>query len=204
MGIYEDYVLPRLINWACCSSSLERQRAKIVPLATGDVLELGIGTGFNLPHYDTEKVRHLIGIDPSRKGWELAEQKLSETSLEVEFLEASAEQLPLDSDSIDTIVVTYTLCTIPNVIQSLTEARRVLRPDGRLLFCEHGAAPDKNVLRFQKFIQPVWGVCGGGCQLSREIPSIIKESGFKIEELESMYLPGWRFTTYNYWGIARP
>lgn len=205
MGFYDRYVLPHLIGWACACSPVRRQREKIVPRATGVVLELGFGSGLNLPHYDRAKVSKLYGLEPGAGMLARARGQLRGTSIPVEILNETAEQLSLPPASVDTVVVTYTLCSIPDAVAALQGARRALKPGGRLLFCEHGAAPDPGVRRWQGRIEPVWRVIGGGCHLTRDIPGLIRAGGFEIEQLDTMYLPGApRWSGFNYWGAARP
>ena len=203
MNVYEKYVLPRLVNLACGFKPMMKQREKIVPLAEGRVLEIGIGSGLNLPYYSAGKVSHLWGLDPSRESWALAQDRQRELGFEVEFIEASAEDIPLDNSCADTVLVTYTICTIPDTRFALEEARRVLKPGGKLLFCEHGLAPDKNVQRWQNRLNPVWNKFGGGCNLNRAIPELIEQAGFSIHSMDSMYIPGWKPASFNYWGVAR-
>jgi ubiquinone/menaquinone biosynthesis C-methylase UbiE len=179
-----------------------RQREKVVPSARGRVLEVGIGSGLNLPYYDTTEVERVFGLDPSTEITRMAAAAASQAHFDVEFLTAGAEDIPLDSASVDTVLVTYTLCSIPRVVQALREMARVLRPGGRLLFCEHGSAPDANVRRWQDRIDPLWSRVGGGCHLNRDIPALLGQGGFEIEDLETMYLPGWRPASFNYWGSA--
>jgi ubiquinone/menaquinone biosynthesis C-methylase UbiE len=202
MGIYAKYILPSLINIACGLSPFVEQRKKIIPLATGNVLEIGIGTGLNLPLYNHKKVIRLTAIDPSFATWKKCTVDTKKLGFNFKFIIASAEQLPFDEYSFDTVVVTYSLCTIPDAKKALVEMRRVLKPEGLLLFCEHGIAPDKRVQRVQDKINPIWREVAGGCNLNRNIPQIIEESGFKNIKLETIYIPGWKPLSYNYWGTA--
>lgn len=202
MGFYNSYVLPRVINKICAIKPAMRQRRKVVPLARGNVLEIGIGSGLNLPLYDAGNVGKIWGLEPSTEIWALASQRVAESPIPVEFLEAGAEAIPLDDDCADTIMLTYTLCTIPDPETALAEMRRVLKPEGQLIFCEHGAAPDPSVHKWQKRMDPIWSKLAGGCHLSREIPGMLEAAGFKVNQLDSMYLPGWRPATFNYWGCA--
>jgi ubiquinone/menaquinone biosynthesis C-methylase UbiE len=179
-----------------------KQREKVVPLAEGRVLEIGIGSGLNLPFYSPSKVKHLWGLDPSPETWSLAPYKHRKFEFDIEFIEASAENIPLDRGSADTVLITYTICTIPDAISALREARRVLRPGGSLLFCEHGLAPDEKVQRWQHRLTPLWKAVGGGCHLNRPIPELIEEAGFSIRSMDTMYLPGWKPASFNYWGVA--
>jgi len=204
MGLYEKYVVPHVINCACGTKPIRYQRKKVVPLCEGTVLEIGIGTGFNLPYYDASKVTKVIGLDPSEKSWELAAERAKEVSFPVEFIGLPGEQIPLADNSVDTVLVTFSLCTIPDPMQALAGMRRVLKAGGKLVFCEHGAAPDADVLKWQNRVNPVWKVFFGGCNLNRFMPAIIEGSGFRIDTLEQMYLPSTpRIAGYNYWGVAQ-
>lgn len=200
--MYEKYCLPYLIDFACGLKPMHKQREKVVPLASGRVLEIGIGTGLNLRHYDTTKVEKLIGLDPAMSMHRLARKRIDDAGLSVELIGLPAEKIPLEDDCIDTIVMTYTLCTIPKPVEALREMRRVLAPGGKLLFVEHGKAPDDNVHRMQSRLQPVWGPMAGGCHLGRDIPALLNQAGFRTDEFEQMYVPGPKVFTYNYWGSA--
>ena len=204
MGIYQKYMLPRMTHFVCGLKPTMEQREKVVPLAEGRVLEIGIGSGLNLPYYMPGKIEHLWGLDPSREILALAEKNRVPVDFDIELIEAPAESIPLDNNSADSAIITYTLCTIPSVLQALEEVRRVLKPGGRLIFCEHGAAPDRNVRRWQDALTPAWKVVGGGCHLNRQVPELLEQGGFKIEEMETMYIPGWKPACFNYWGIAKP
>lgn len=202
MSFYERKILPKLINFACGLGPMMKQRAKVVPLAKGNVLEIGIGSGLNLSFYDKDKVNSLIGIDPSIETWALNENLTQELGFEFNYFQTGAEKLPIDNQSMDTVVITYTLCTIPNANLAFEEIRRVLKPNGKILFVEHGKAPDTEVLKWQNRINPMWKKIGGGCNLNRDIPQIFKYNGFKIPDLKTMYLPGWKPASYNFWGVA--
>lgn len=203
MSWYEEKILPSLINMACSTKPTRRQREKIVPRAKGDVLEIGFGSGLNLPHYDRDRVRRIWGLEPSVGMRRLARDAISRGSLEVELIDLPGEDLPLDDNSVDTVLVTYTLCTIPEAVQALEGVRRVLKPEGELLYCEHGKAPDPGVLKWQERLNPTWKRFAGGCNIQRDIPAILDESGFVVEDDNRMYLPGLRALSYNYWGAAR-
>lgn len=202
MGIYSKYILPRLINTACSASTVSKQRAKIIPLAKGEVLEVGIGSGLNLPFYQKDKVKTIWGLEPQIELLSMAKMEAEKHEFSVQLLQASAEDIPLDNHQFDTIVITYTLCSIPQAKLALTEMRRVLKPNGQVLFCEHGAAPDPEVLKWQNRINPIWKRVGGGCNLNRRIPELFEETGFHIPDLQTMYIPGWRPACFNYWGNA--
>ncbi len=204
LSFYDKYILPKFLNCACGSKPINYQREKIVPLAEGTVLDVGIGSGLNIPYYNKSKIKYLYGLDPSIELLNLAKPLAKKNELEIEFLECGAEAIPLPNDSIDTVVITYTLCTIPDTQLSNEEIMRVLKPNGKLLFCEHGLAPDINVVKWQKRINPIWNKIAGGCNLNRDIPNLIRSSGFKILNMEEMYLPSTpKFAGYNYWGVAK-
>jgi ubiquinone/menaquinone biosynthesis C-methylase UbiE len=197
--------LPRVLEWTCGSKPVRRQRQKVVPLAEGRVLEIGIGTGLNLPFYDAAKVERIIGLEPAEQMLRRAKARSGNLPFEVAYLALEGERIPLDRQSVDTVLVTYTLCTIPDAMNALEGMRRVLKPGGRLIFCEHGIAPDAAVRRWQNRLNPLWGRLGGGCNLNRDIPALIEGSGFDIDDLSNAYLPGTpRFAGFNYWGTAKP
>jgi len=181
-----------------------RQRQKVVPQAHGEVLEIGIGSGLNLPFYDAARVSKVWGLEPSPEMRAMAAKAAAAVPIEVEMLAFAGHEIPLEDRSVDTVVTTYTLCTIPDTADALQQMRRVLRPGGELLFCEHGVAPDRSVRRQQDFINPLWRRLGGGCNLNRAIPELIEAGGFELSRLETMYIPGWRPACFNYWGSAVP
>lgn len=199
---YERHVLPAVLDFACGLPMVTRQRERVVPLARGRVLEVGIGTGLNMPHYAAEQVESITGVDPALRMHEKARARIRRSGLKVELVGLSAERLPLSNASFDTVLLTYTLCSIPDPLAALREMRRVLAPGGRLLFCEHGRAPDASVRRWQARLQPWWGPIAGGCQLGRDIPALLVEAGFRLDTLESAYIPGPRPLAFNYWGQA--
>lgn len=204
MSFYNKYILPKVLNCACASKPINYQRDKIVPLAEGVVLDIGIGSGLNIPFYNKTKIKQLYGLDPSKELLDIAKSVAKKENLEIEFLECGAESIPLLDKSIDTVLITYTMCTIPDVALSNSEIIRVLKDDGKLLFCEHGLAPDKNIAKWQERINPLWSKIAGGCNLNRDIPNLISSSGFKISNMEEMYLPSTpKFAGYNYWGVAK-
>lgn len=202
MGVYDRYVLPTLTHWACSSKPNMKQREKIVPLAEGEVLEIGLGSGLNLSYYDTAKVHKLWGLEPSEGMRKLAKKNLGDSELDVEMIDLPGEEIPLDSSSVDTVVITYTLCSIPDAVRALRGVRRVLRPEGRLLFCEHGLAPDENVQKWQHRLNPVWQRLSGGCNIDRDVPELLRSAGFRVITDERMYIPGVKLLSYNYWGSA--
>lgn len=201
-SFYERLVLPRLLDFAMRQEPIRRQRAKVVPRATGRVLEVGIGSGRNLPFYDRTRVSSVIGLEPSPELRAMAEERAREAGLDVEWIPLGGESIPLDDASVDTVLTTYTLCTIGGVERALGEMRRVLRPGGLLLFSEHGRAPDADVRRWQDRLNPLWQRIGGGCNLNRPIADLVSRAGFEPQDLESMYVPGPRPMTWTTWGSA--
>lgn len=183
---------------------MSRQRGLVVPQAEGDVLEVGMGSGLNLPFYDPTRVRRVWGLDPAPEMVPWAQEAARGAPFPVELIRARGEEIPLVSRSADTVVLTYTLCTIADPLPSLREMARVLKPGGRLLFCEHGAAPDEGVRRWQRLLNPAWRRLSGGCHLDRDIPRLLREGGFHLKSLESGYIGVWRPAGYNYWGAAAP
>lgn len=203
MGFYSRVVLPRLVTCACGTKPVLRQRQKVVPRARGRVLEIGFGAGQNLPHYDRQRVDSVVGVDPCDVSWGLAAERVDAAPFDVEFVEGSAEELPLRDDSFDSVLLTFALCTIPHPDRALAELRRVLRPEGELVFCEHGRAPDSGVARWQDRVNPLWRRVFGGCNLNRDIPALIEAAGFRLGAVEQMYLPGTpRIAGFNTWGVA--
>ncbi|MBV9531450.1 MAG: class I SAM-dependent methyltransferase [Bradyrhizobium sp.] len=203
MGFYQDQILPILINLSMRQKNLTAYRGRVVPAAEGRVLEIGIGSGLNLPFY-SPTVQKVIGLDPSPKLLAMARRTERAGSGKVDFVEGSAEEIPVDNASIDTVVTTWTLCSIPDASRALGEMRRVLRPGGRLLFVEHGRAPDPNVVRWQDRLTPIWKRIGGGCHLNRAIGMLIEGAGFQFDRLETGYMRGPKPMTFMYEGSARP
>jgi ubiquinone/menaquinone biosynthesis C-methylase UbiE len=203
MSFYQRHVLPRLVHLAMRQKQLMPFRRQVIDAAEGRVLEIGIGSGLNLPLYGST-VRAVFGLDPSPELLRMARTRSATTSVPIEFIEASAETIPLDSGSMDTVVTTWTLCSIPNAPRALAEMRRVLRPGGGLLFVEHGRAPEPGVARWQDWLDPLWSRLAGGCHLNRKIDGLISGSGFRIDSLEHARLPGPRTHSFLYQGRARP
>jgi len=199
MGLYDRYVLPRLLDGCCGQGPIRDQRAKVVPLAEGRVLEFGIGSGLNLPLYDPARVVRVIGVDPAPEMLARARRRATGLPFTVELVGADAAAARLDRASVDTVVVTYSLCTIPEAAAALDAARQALRPGGRLLFCEHGRAAEAGVARWQDRLTPVWRRIAGGCRLDRDVPAMLDGAGFAVDRLETFYLPrvprplGWHF-----------
>lgn len=202
MGFYDSVILPKLLHLACGLGVVNDQRNKVVPFATGRVLEVGIGSGLNLPYYTRDRIEKITGLDPSGEMLEMAQRAATEVDLQVDFITGSAEQLPLPDRSVDTVLVTYTMCTIPDINAALAEMRRVLKPGGELIFCEHGLSNDERVRRWQDRMDGFWGRFTGGCHLNRDIPALIEQAGFQIKSLEHAYIPGWKPACFNFFGRA--
>ena len=203
MGFYQDQILPLLINLSMRQKNLVAYRNRVVPAAEGRVLEIGIGSGLNLPFYSSN-ARQVIGLDPSLKLLAMARRSRRTVFRYLEFIGGSAEKIPLNSGSVDTVVTTWTLCSIPAALDALREMHRVLKPSGRLLFVEHGRAPEVNVQWWQDRLTPIWKPLSGGCHLNRAIGSLIEDAGFQFERLETGYMRGPKPMTFMYEGSARP
>ncbi|WP_435979133.1 class I SAM-dependent methyltransferase [Psychrobacter sp. DM4] len=202
MNPYERYVLPKMIDMACSTGNVMKARASIVPQSVGEVLEIGLGSGLNLAFYDADKVSTIIGVDPAAQMQTLARERAADISIPVEVLAVDVQGIAAETDRFDTIVMTFTLCSIKDPLPALKEMARVLKPNGRLLFCEHGLAPDPTVERWQHRLTPFWKPMAGGCHLDRDIPALIRAGGFVIDDLTAEYLPGPRPMTYVYSGSA--
>jgi ubiquinone/menaquinone biosynthesis C-methylase UbiE len=203
MGFYSDVILPRLCDFAMRNKLLLPIRQRVIGAAEGRVLEIGVGSGLNLPFYRPQ-VAEVLALEPAPRLVAMARTAAHGASIPVRFLEASAEAIPLDHHSVDTIVTTWTLCSIPHAATALADMRRVLRPGGKLLFVEHGLAPDESVRRWQDLITPAWRCISGGCHLNRPIRAMIEGAGFRFDRIETGYIPGPRPMTFMYEGSARP
>lgn len=201
-ALYERHVLPHLIDYACGMGAVMKTRAQVVPLAEGEVLEIGIGSGLNLSFYDPARVQLIVGVDPSADMQKLARQRAEQISIPVEMIALELGQIQAEDARFDSIVCTFTLCTIPDAVAALREMRRVLKPGGKLLFSEHGLAPDASVVRWQNRLTPLWKPLAGGCHLNRDIPALLEAGGFTIGQLETSYLKGPRPMTWVYRGWA--
>jgi ubiquinone/menaquinone biosynthesis C-methylase UbiE len=201
MGFYADHILPRLINLAMRNGQLVPYRRRVLALAEGRVLEIGMGSGQNLPFY-TASATAIFGLEPHPKLLAMASTKAS--IIPSTLLEASAESLPLNDASIDTVVATWTLCSIPDVTAALAEIHRVLKPDGQFLFVEHGLAQDEGVRRWQHRMTPMWKRLAGGCHLDRPIAVLLRNAGFEVTRLDTGYMKGPKPMTFMYEGSARP
>ncbi len=202
MGFYDRHILPHLIDCTCGMGDVMKARSLIVPRARGKVLEIGIGSGLNLGFYDPAKVEHIFGVDPSAEMQLKARKRAANIGIPVDTVPLVIEQIGAADASFDTVVCTFTLCTIPDPVPALKEMRRVLKPGGELLFCEHGLAPDAGVRLWQNRLTPLWKPLAGGCHLNRNIPDLIAAGGFEISELDAHYLPGPKPMTYVYSGVA--
>jgi SAM-dependent methyltransferase len=203
MSLYSRHILPRIIDWFMRNEEASRLRARSVPAARGVVLEIGFGSGLNLPFY-TSAVTKIYGVDPSAELLAMARARIADVPFPVELLNQPAERIPLPDRSVDTGVVTWSLCSIANPEAALEEMRRVLRPDGSLIFVEHGLSPDAKVRAWQNRLNPFWRRLAGGCHLNRKVDDLIRAGGFSISNLDTEYIPGPRPMTYTYLGIGTP
>jgi ubiquinone/menaquinone biosynthesis C-methylase UbiE len=203
MSLYAKYLLPRLIDLAMRKKAATSERARFIPAASGVVLEIGAGSALNIPFYG-RAVERLYALDPSMELWRLGRHRVLDVRFPIEFLQSSAESIPLGNDTLDTVVSTWTLCTIPDPRAALEEIRRVLRPDGTLIFIEHGWSPDARVRAWQERLNPLWKRVAGGCNLDRQIEQLIARAGFQISSLERGYGEGPKPFAYLYRGLARP
>jgi ubiquinone/menaquinone biosynthesis C-methylase UbiE len=205
VGLYQTHVLPRLVDRLCGNEAIGELRAAVVPRAAGRVLEVGFGTGLNLRWYDASRVERLIALEPAPEMLARARERSRAAPFPVEPVALEGERIPLEPASVDSVVVTFTLCTIPEPLLALEGMRRVLRPGGRLLFLEHGRAPDERVARWQARWNPLWSRVFGGCRLDRDVPALLRAGGFRIDELESAWVPGApRIAGFCHRGSASP
>lgn len=204
MSLWNDRVLPHLVEKACRSSAILAERTRWVPRAHGEVLEVGVGSGLNLAFYDASKVSKVTGLDPSAPLLARAAERASSTAIPVELLHGHAEQLPFAKETFDSAVITYSLCSVDDPARALAELRRVLRPGGELVFVEHGLAPDPATQRWQRWLTPVWRRVGGGCRLDRDIAAILRDAGYRSDDLRADYAEGARWLSYTFEGTARP
>ncbi|MET4691156.1 class I SAM-dependent methyltransferase [Sinorhizobium fredii] len=202
MGIYRDVILPKLCDLSMRNERLHPYRTRVIGAAEGRVLEIGSGSGLNLPFYRPD-VREILALEPDPALLAMA-RRVPHSEMPINFIEASAEAIPLDDNSVDTVVTTWTLCTIPGAATALAEMRRVLRPEGKLLFVEHGLSPDRGVRWWQDNLTPIWRRIGGGCHLNRPIRLMIEGAGFRIDRIETGYIRGPKPMTFMYEGSARP
>ena len=205
MAFYKDRVYPHLVTMLGNPKPIREVRQRILPLAEGRVLEIGVGPGVNFVHYDPAKVSKVYALEPNLGMIRMAEQQRRRTELDVEFLDLPGERIPLEDGSVDTVVSTFTLCTIPGVVEAIRGIRRVLRPGGKFIFFEHGLSPDPRVRRWQRWSEPLFHLAFEGCHVTRDIPSLIREGGFKIEQMDTAYLaPFPKSGSHCWWGTAIP
>jgi ubiquinone/menaquinone biosynthesis C-methylase UbiE len=203
MGIYANCIVPHLVHLAMRNRRLLPRRERVIAAADGRVLEIGVGSGLNLPFYSS-RVREVVGVDPAPRLLAMARRAAETSAVPVTLIEGSAEAIPLEDNSIDTAVTTWTLCTIPDAARALVDVRRVLRLGGQLLFIEHGLAPEDNVRRWQDRLTPVWRRISGGCHLNRPIRSLIEAAGYRIATIDTAYMEGPKPMAYLYEGRAVP
>jgi ubiquinone/menaquinone biosynthesis C-methylase UbiE len=203
VNIYDRFVLPQILDLVMQQRQLEKYRSELIAAATGRVLEIGIGSGLNFTSYG-KQVQLVIGIDPSPRLLAMARRRAAAAGIRAELVQASATAIPLADHTVDTVVMTWALCSIPDPMAALGEMRRVLKPDGRLLFVEHGLAPEPGVEHCQQRLTPVWRHVSGGCHLDRKMDDLIRSAGFEFTELRTGYARGPRIFTYMYEGCARP
>jgi len=203
-AFYDKHIMPRMVNHLCGDKHITAQRQLVVPNAKGVVLELGVGSGLNLALYDKSKVKKLVGIDPHEQMCTLAKQRIEDAPVRPEMVIESAEIMTFENKMFDTVVITYTLCSIPDAAKALSEVRRVMKPKAQVLFCEHARAPDANIVRWQDRLNGLWGTFAGGCNINRDMPKLFEEGGFKLDELERYYLkPFPRILGFHTRGVAR-
>ena len=203
MGFYEEYILPRGIDWGMSGERFSRLRKQYLEGVRGRVLEVGFGSGLNLPHY-SHRVSHLYALDPSLLGRRLAAPRIQEVSFPVEFVELEGPQIALPDRSVDAVVSTWTVCTIPDPVAALKEIRRVLKPEGRYTFLEHGRSPDRRVARLQNLWNPIQKWAFGGCHVNRRIDQLVLAADLRLLEYENFYMEGPKVLTYMYGGTASP
>ena len=202
MSLYENYFLPKLLDFCCGMEGFQNKRSQIVPMAHGRVLEIGIGSGLNFEHYNFDKIDEIVGVDPAVSSIAIARSRSSQYNSKISFIESRAESIALESGSFDCVVVGYSLCTIPEPLKALAEARRLMKPTGSLLFMEHGLAPEQNIQKWQHRLTPGWKKIAGGCNLNRDIADLISASGFQFKSLKKKYIKGPKILSFQYYGEA--
>jgi SAM-dependent methyltransferase len=200
--LYDSYVCPHFINWAMQAKPIKKQREKVIPLARGRVLEIGMGSGLNLEYYNKLYVSEVFGVEPDSVLLEKAKIRAYQNNIDLNIQKLQAELLPYENSTFDTVVSTYTMCSIAKLEDAMKEIKRVLKKEGSFIFSEHGRSPDKNIYKWQKRLNPIQKRIGGGCHLDINIPEVIKNADFKISAIDSMYIPGPKFLSYHYWGSA--
>lgn len=204
MGFYGRHILPHVINCACGTRPIQRQRKKVAPFVNGVVLELGFGSGRNIEFLDPARIAKLYAVEPEDGMRALSVKAAKDAPFPIEVRSEFAETLTIPERSVDTLLLTYVVCTIPDPVSALQACRKFLKPDAKVVFCEHGLAPDEDVRKTQRGVEPIWKRMAGGCHLTRDIPDVLKSSGYAIDRMEQMYLPKTpRFAGFNVWGEAR-
>jgi ubiquinone/menaquinone biosynthesis C-methylase UbiE len=202
-AFYDRHIMPRLIGCACATKPIMKQRAKIVPQAAGDVLELGMGGGLNLAFYDPRKVVRVTGVDPSEALRARALKAPRPDGLDVRMEAGVGEALPFEDQRFDCVICTFTLCSVESPTEVLAEAKRVLKPGGRFLFCEHGLSPDVGIAVWQRRIEPLWKMIAGDCHLTRPVAETLRRGGLTLDKVETMSLPNSpRIAAWNEWGVG--
>jgi ubiquinone/menaquinone biosynthesis C-methylase UbiE len=205
MAFYRNHVYPEVVSVLGNPPPIQKIRERIIPLAHGTVLEIGVGPGVNFPHYDRTKVDKIFALEPNPGMVRRAEKLGRQSKLDIQFLDLPGERIPLPANSVDTVVSTFTLCTIPGVVDAIRGVGRILKPGGKFIFFEHGLSPDSGVRRWQKRTEPLFQWAFEGCHVTRDIPSLISEGGFKVEKIETGYLaPFPKCGSYCFWGVASP
>ena len=204
MAFYRDRIYPHIVSALGNPKPIDEIRRRMVPLARGDVLELGVGPGVNFPYYDSRNVSKVFALEPNPGMLRRADQERRRIDVDVEFIDLPGEQIPLGESTVDTVVSTFTMCTIPGIEKALLGVRRVLRRGGQLIFFEHGISPDPHVSRWQRLVEPFFKLAFEGCHVTRNIPSLITACGFTIDRLHEGYMaPFPKSGTYCFWGVAR-
>ena len=202
MSIYEKYFLPKLLDFCCGMEGFQNKRSQVVPMAYGKVLEIGIGSGLNFDYYNFNQVTEVVGVDPAVSSVAMAKSRAEKFNSKISFIETSAEVIDLESSTFDSVVIGYSLCTIPEPLKALAEAHRLLKPDGSLFFMEHGLAPEPHIQKWQHRITPAWKKIAGGCNLDRDIEKLIQSGGFKFKDLKKKYIKGPKIASFQYYGEA--
>jgi|TARA_B110001454_G_scaffold191123_1_gene190631 ubiquinone/menaquinone biosynthesis C-methylase UbiE len=200
--LYDRYICPHFINLAMQAKPIRKQREKVIPLACGRVLEIGMGSGLNLEYYNKSSVSEVFAVEPDSTLLEKAKKRAHQNNIDLNIQKLQAELMPFENSTFDTVVSTYTMCSIGKLENALEEVKRVLKKDGSFIFSEHGKSPDKNIYKWQRRLNPIQKRIGGGCHLDINIPEVIKNANFKIYKIDSMYIPGPKFLSYHYWGSA--
>jgi ubiquinone/menaquinone biosynthesis C-methylase UbiE len=205
MAFYKDHIYPHLVSLLGNPEPIHKIRQQIIPTASGTVLEIGVGPGVNFPHYDRTRVEKVFALEPNPGMLRRAEEQRRLTTLDIEFMDLPGERIPLPDGSVDTVVSTFTLCTIPGVVDAIRGVARVLKPVGKFIFFEHGLAPDNSVRRWQMRTEPFFQWAFEGCHVTRDIPSLITQGGFEVRQIETGYLaPFPKCGSYCFWGVATP